>query len=76
MKMTSVALACLGLVTSVALVGCGGGAGGESTAQVQTGVFVDSPVQGMNYRTTTQSGTTNAQGEFGYVSGENVTFSL
>ncbi|WP_424494650.1 hypothetical protein [Salinimicrobium sp. GXAS 041] len=48
--------------------------GGEET--VQTGVFIDSEVAGLNYTTPTQSGTTNSKGEFKYLDGELVTFSV
>ena len=41
---------------------------------VQTGVFYG--VEGLNYRTATLSGTTNAQGEYKYRPGETVTFSV
>lgn len=41
-----------------------------------TGVFIDSAVQGLNYKTATQEGTTNAQGEFIYQLGETITFSI
>jgi len=43
---------------------------------VLTGVFVDSPVEGVTYATATQSGTTNAAGEFSYIDGEQVVFSI
>lgn len=48
----------------------------SSMAAAQTGVFLDSPVGGIDYRTETLSGTTNAQGEYDYVEGETVTFSI
>ncbi|MDR7088867.1 pectinesterase family protein [Cellvibrio fibrivorans] len=38
------------------------------------GVLVDAFVAGIGYRTATQSGVTNAQGEFNYLPGETVTF--
>lgn len=38
------------------------------------GVLVDAFVAGIGYRTATQSGITNAQGEFNYLPGETVTF--
>ncbi len=38
------------------------------------GVFVDAFVAGIGYRTQTQSGLTNARGEFNYLPGETVTF--
>lgn len=43
---------------------------------VYTGVFLDSAVQGLNFTTATQSGTTNELGEFSFQSGETITFSI
>jgi hypothetical protein len=43
---------------------------------VKTGVFLDSAVKGLSYRTDTQSGLTNALGEFKYLEGEVVTFKI
>jgi hypothetical protein len=65
----------------IGLIGCGGsGDGGglnsASMSGVQDGVFVDSPVQGLHYETNTQSGTTGVNGEFFYMEGETVTFSM
>lgn len=51
------------------------GANSDSTT-VLTGIFVDSAVEGVSYSTATQSGTTNSAGEFNYVEGEQVTFSI
>lgn len=42
----------------------------------ETGVFLDSAVENINYQTDTLSGTTNDKGEFEYVAGESVTFSI
>lgn len=39
-----------------------------------TGYFIDGPVQGLTYKTPTQSGTTDKNGKFEYLTGENVTF--
>ena len=41
-----------------------------------TGRFVDSPVQGLSFSTPSQSGETNANGEFTYQAGEMVTFAI
>lgn len=41
-----------------------------------TGRFVDSAVEGLRYRTQTQQGTTNSDGEFLYIAGEEITFSI
>jgi len=66
------------------LSACGGGGGGDTapsptppTASTPTtGIFVDSAIENIRYRTLTQSGYTNALGEFKYVAGETVTFSI
>ena len=63
------------------LAACGGGGGGDaskSDAQpvVLTGVFLDAVVSGVNYQTATKSGVTNSDGEYNYVAGEQVTFSV
>ena len=55
---------------------CGGGGGNSTTETVSTGVFIDSPVEGLQYETATQSGTTNSLGEFDYLPGETITFSI
>jgi hypothetical protein len=44
--------------------------------QVLTGVFKDSAVQGLSYETLTQRGITNSNGEFTYLDGEKITFSI
>jgi len=49
---------------------------GESNDAVLTGVFVDSPVRGLGFATETRSGTTDAEGQFEYLAGESVTFSV
>jgi len=76
------------LLSSLMLTACGGGGSDSSTPQVETtppvqpeletytGIFIDSPVQGLNYATETQSGVTNATGEFIYQLEEMVTFSI
>lgn len=64
----------IGLTLLVAaLTACGGGGGGGSTA-VSTGILVDSAVAGIGYKTATQSGITNAKGEYSFLPGETVTF--
>jgi hypothetical protein len=60
------------------LVACGGGGVGDSTSAsasgASVGLFLDGPVAGIGYRTATQSGVTNARGEYFYLPGETVTF--
>jgi len=70
------------LLTIAGLVGCGGSGALDAfdntsdTLNVETGIFVDSAVSGLNYTTDTQSGITNTEGEFNYVEDETVTFSI
>jgi len=67
------------VVLSFGLVGCGGGgsnSSGATATATKTGVFADAPVEGLSYSTATQSGFTNAQGQFKYKAGETVTFKL
>ena len=66
---------------TVLLVACGGGdggGGGATTSEpVSTGYFVDSPVQGLGYNTTSGlSGATGPNGEFQYRSGDVVNFTI
>ena len=62
------------------ITGCSKGGGGpvvlkpEGTYNV--GYFIDSPVEGLQYETTTWSGTTDSQGTFYYQDGEQITFSI
>jgi len=77
--MMRISLLCLLLVL---LNACGGGGGGGSSGAssassvASTGVFLDSAVSGINYRTASGSGKTNTNGEFKYKAGETVTFSV
>ena len=66
---------------SIVLVACGGGGGGGGSSDagpstLRTGSFVDSPVEGLRYKTDSRSGLTNELGEFQYLEGEQVTFSI
>jgi hypothetical protein len=63
------------------LVACGGGSSSSNdndndndSSNTQTGVFLDSPVANIGYRTETLEGVTNSLGEYDYVDGETVTF--
>ena len=47
-----------------------------NTTQVETGILIDSAVSNVNYKTETMEGITNENGEFNYILGENVTFSI
>ena len=67
------AISSLTLIASTLLLsGCGGGS--SSSPNQLTGQFLDSPVANMGYSTPTQEGTTNDNGEFTYLEGEEVTF--
>lgn len=72
---------------SLLLSGCGGGmdlsslpgkpGAAQASAVPQTGQFIDSPVQGMGYVTSSGlSGTTDAQGRFQFLAGDTVTFRM
>lgn len=74
-------------VTLLALAACGGGGGGGdssggsggdtgTSSTVLTGQFLDAAVEGLGYDTPTQSGTTDSTGQFKYVAGETVVFTL
>ena len=72
--------------------GCGGGGSGggagDGGSLIKQGVFVDGPVEGLEYKTATQSGFTDVNGTYGYqeqeiehhqeiiVVGELITFSV
>jgi hypothetical protein len=64
------------LAAAVLAAGCGGGSSPTTAPTPRTGVFVDSPVENLAYRTATLSGRTDAQGTFEYLPGEKVTFSI
>lgn len=71
----------LSFAAALALSACGGGS--ESAAdpsapitEYQTGVFLDSAVEGVGYRTESGAGLTDSQGRFRYRAGESVTFSI
>ena len=46
----------------------------SNNSNALTGIFLDSPVEGLNYQTATMSGVTDADGTFLYHYGETVTF--
>ena len=66
---------------SLVLTACGGGGDDPPVPPVppvtaSTGVFVDGVVDGLNYETPTFFGTTNNAGEYDFLPGETVTFSI
>lgn len=66
-------------VMALTLTACGGGdGGGGGTPPPSTGVFIDSPVQGLSYSSAPSglSGLTGPNGEFLYRAGDRVTFSI
>ena len=63
-------------VTGVSITCSEGGGDSSTTVSLSTGKFIDSAVAGLSYTTTSQSGTTDANGSFQYKSGETVTFKL
>ena len=68
-------LLCLSILS--ALTACGGSSSGNdknADPVANTGVFLDSPVINIGYRTETLEGITNSKGEYQYLAGETVTF--
>lgn len=66
-------------IFSLMLTACNGGDNNTTTttnANTATGQFKDSNVAGLAYKSGSQSGTTNAKGEFTYEVGKPVTFSI
>lgn len=73
----SLKLITLSVALSAMFVGCGSSDDtATTTATTLTGTFVDAPVQGLAYKTATQSGYTDANGQFKYVAGEEVELKL
>lgn len=76
MKKLNVSLLGIALV----LVGCGGSGSSsndsdsEKQTSTQIGVFLDSPISNIGYKTKSFEGTTNLLGEYKYAEGETVTF--
>jgi len=71
-------------LAALVFTACGGGGGGSSDdggsssvePTLQTGTFLDAAVEGLRYKTATQSGYTDAQGHFKFYTGENIEFFL
>ena len=62
---------------ALALSACGGGSESKqasSASDTKVGVFTDSPVAGLWYKTASYSGFTNLQGQYNYKEGETVEF--
>lgn len=74
----SIKMITVSLIASVLFVGCGGGGDstGSTTASVETGTFIDAPVKGLYYETSTQKGFTDDNGHFKYQVGEEIEFRI
>jgi len=55
---------------------CGGSGGGGNTPSTAQGRFIDSVVEGLDYRSGEQSGVTDSTGSFTYEVGSNIVFSV
>lgn len=64
------------VLSAFILAGCGGGGSGGSGGGVSTATFIDSPVEGLEFETPTQSGITDGNGNFVYQEGESVSFHI
>lgn len=66
------------------LIGCGGGSNGNTNSgsennlsvSIYEGIFIDSPVKGLKYKTATQTGLTDEKGGFKYKKNEYISFYL
>lgn len=66
----------LAISSALLLTACGGGGGSSNDASAKTGQLIDSAVAGVAYQTPSYSGTTNANGEYHFIEGETVTFTI
>lgn len=64
------------LALSVLVLGACGGSGDNNTSEnsIFSGVFVDSPVKGLRWVTSSMEGTTDSRGTFNYKAGEKISF--
>lgn len=66
------------LLSAALLVGCNSGSSDgmneSSSLSLLSGIFIDSPVEGLEYETETQNSMTDADGAFMYMEGESITF--
>lgn len=70
------ALQASALAAAAMLTACGGGGGTASSGPTQVATFIDSPVTGLAFQSTSRSGLTDRNGNFPYTPGETVTFSI
>ncbi len=69
--------AAISLCASVLLIGCGSSSTTTNTTDALTGYFIDAPVAGLSYATTSGNvGTTDAFGKFFYRNGDSVKFMI
>ena len=65
---------------SLGLAACSSSGSSSSTSPAESnteiGTFVDAPVQGLMYSTSSQSGVTDVNGNFKYKNGEEITFKI
>lgn len=63
---------------ALALTGCGGSSSNDNndSTDARTGQLGSIPIEGLSYRTDSETGTTNSQGEYRYREGETVTFAV
>lgn len=67
----------IALLAVLGLSACGGGGGSSVSPAAFRGQFVDANVSGLNWKTATRSGVTDANGYFEYdTAGEKITFSI
>jgi len=71
----SLALGVLPVLLCIVISGCGA-EDGNSSSSLKSGQFIDSPVEGLQFHTETQSGITDRKGTFHYRQGEWVSFRL
>ena len=70
------ALMATALAAAATLTACGGGGGTASSGPTQVATFIDSPVEGLAFKSASRSGLTDRNGNFPYTPGETVTFSV
>ena len=70
-------LGIVSLAASIILVGCGGNSDTTEDGSLETGYFIDAPVEGLAYETASGvKGITDQYGRFNYTAGEKVRFML
>ena len=77
-SLSSTAIGIYAAFVPLLLAGCNGGSSGSTSLEPapSIGVFIDSPVEGLNYKTQSTSGRTNSAGQFEFYPGETIIFSI